>query len=348
VSVWLVAAAAAQTVEFPDRPTGSLRTRSVGGARTGLAEGTACVPGNPAAVAIRRQMAPEDRQELASSIQLAAHPWITAGLELLHDDLVPPLPRVRSRWRVGLAGRRDRSGVTLAVAEHSMDEADGRWVSRTWTLGAGRAGPTWAVGLTADVLQFRRDVEGREGAVGGGASVGALWAPHREPWRLGARVTTPIRTGALSDGSRLRTPFEAVIGASATWGAVNVARDLGPGRATRRASGEYLLVDVDLVVTGGGGDAVALLPLLEEGRRSRVGGPTVAVRGGAEVALWRDRLRVRVGLASVPARGGAGGLRVGAGAALRLVEAHGVSYRVAGYVGAGPLGWTGGVGGDTW
>lgn len=337
------AIAVAQTVEMPDTARGSLRTRAMGGASIGVAEGASSVPDNPAAMAIRRSFLARERTDLDASIQLGAHPWLTAGRERVLGTV--PLPRARARWRLGVGARVDRLGSSLAVAEQSFDGDSGRWVARTFSAGVGGAGSTWAVGVTPTLVQFRRDLGG---AVGGGATVGGLWAPRRTPFRVGARIRTPTRTAPLADGSRLWQPFEAGAGVSVVLGAVNQPDRFGPGLLPDRARGSRVLLALDVVATGGGSDAVALWPLLDNGSASPVGGPTGRARAGIEWATLRDRLRLRAGVASVPARGARAGVRAGVGAGFEIFEALGLSYRLAGYVGLGPEGWTGGLGGETW
>ncbi|MEM6929629.1 MAG: hypothetical protein AAF602_22000, partial [Myxococcota bacterium] len=185
-------------------------------------------------------------------------------------------------------------------------------------------------------------------AFAGGATFGGLWAPRRTPVRFGAKLRTPMQTPELANGTALRLPFEAGVGMAAMVGGTNVRGAYGPRWTERRPGRDRWLLDVDLVFTGGGGGAVALLPLATEGVEQVVGGPTLRVRGGLEWASLNDRLRLRGGVATVPGRGADGGVRFGLGGGFELFRVLGTSYRAAGYVGWGPEGWSGGVGVETW
>ncbi len=345
----LLAVAAAQTVEFADVPTGSLRTRGMGGANVAVAEGASTVPDNPAAMALRRSFRTEDRLELDSSAQLGTFPLLNSGYEWLRDAPLD-LPHPRARWRIGIGGRAARLGVGLSAGEESLESAQGRFVSRRYALGAGWAGEQFAVGVTPELLQFRREVPGSglEGSLGGGATAGGLWTPRGSPVRVGARLRTPMRTAPLSDGSRLRVPMEAAVGVALVVGATNAVGRYGPRWSPSSPGADRWLLDVDVLLTGAGGEAVAVMPLLEDGVRREVGGVTARMRAGVEWATLEDRLRLRAGLATVPGRGDAAGVRATLGAGLEVFELLGLSYRLAGYVGGGPEGWSAGVGGETW
>ncbi|MEN0064764.1 MAG: hypothetical protein AAGA48_21645 [Myxococcota bacterium] len=343
----MLSTAGAQTVELPTTTLGSLRTRGMAGASLAVAEGASSVRENPAALAVRRSFREQTRIELDSSIQLGAHPLLTQGFERVLGEVSGP--RVRARWQGALGLRTGPWATGASVAEDSIEDDDSRWVGRWWSLGVGRAGPTWALGVSSSLLQFRGNVgTGIEGSVGGGLTLGGLWAPHASPWRLGARARTPIRTGPLSDGQRLRVPFEAGVGVSRTFGARNRKGPYGPERAPVSWGCDWLLVDVEVLLTGGGADAVALSPLLVDEDLAPVGGPTLRARAGVETSLWFEQLRLRAGIATVPPRGSVAGFEATAGAGIQVFEALGLSYRIAGYVGWGPNGWSFGVGGETW
>lgn len=339
----------AQTLEFPDLDVASLRTRAMAGAATAVAEGPSSLRINPASLAVRRPFSPELRWEVDTGLQIRQHPWLRASWDWLGFQ-APPMPRTRSIWQLGVVARVERVGTAFQAYEHAVDGEGGVWLSRWFTAGFGTSGPTWSIGVTPHLVSFRRNPAGLNPsgrAFGGGATMGGLWAPRDSPYRLGATLRSPMRTTALDDGSRMRVPFEASIGVSRMFGAWNRPGRYGPVRTTRDRGGDWVMVDVDLVMTGSGADALALEPHLA-GQDSAVGGPTMKVRAGVALATWEARLRIRAGVASVPARGDVGGVQGAVGATIRAFRVGAMEYRVGGAFGLSPRGWWAGLGTETW
>lgn len=322
VLAWVGSLAVAQVVELPEGEIlSSLRLRAMGGAIVPIAESTAAFPYNPAAVAVRQPFKDRDPVEVDLGLQVRDHPLLAWGLGVLGFP-EQRAPYRRSYAQVTAALKVGRPAVGLHWRENSWQLEADRVGSYMGSVPLGWGAGEWAVGLMPHLLAFQ--ALGRGTAYGGGATAGALWAPDGLPLRFGAMGRTPMRARGV-DGPGItgaRVPAQCGLGASASIGAENVATGLGPD-LDRGEGGPIVLLAADAVLTGGSGEAVALLG-------GRTSGPTVAVHAGGEAWLAHDVLRARLGMGTVPSRGdGPWNAFVSAGGAVRVWESpQGVDWRL--------------------
>ncbi len=274
----------------------------MGGASVGLAEGVSAYLSNPAAIAVRKPFGEARLLELESGLQLRQVPMIERMLGRVPDPLRPSLG-----WQGSLAVRAGRVGVSAHLREEAYLSATGTVRASLWTVAAGYAGNSVVVGVMPHVLV---GADAGEATPAPGGSLGALWAPGNQRWRLGVQARSPMRTRLV------RMPAQASLGMSYALGARNVAGRYGPARRQAVEDAPLALISVDAVWTGSSGDAVLLGAAPT---RAIPEGSTVAVRSGFELWLLQQRARVRLGAYSLPGRGAR---------PLRLVGTTGVAYEV--------------------
>ncbi len=177
-----------------------------------------------------------------------------------------------------------------------------------------------AVGAGARLLGVRSETEGEHADYfGAGAEVGAILPNVAEHWnfaltlRSGVRARTRSTLDVPFDGARL--PPQAVVAA---------------GWANGTEHGVPVRLVADLVVDGRVKNGVSLEKLVVGETVARGGRISVSPRAGAEVEVWRDRLRLRGGGYLEAARTDLSGSRPHAtgGFELRLFELRAFDGRV--------------------
>ena len=149
-----------------------------------------------------------------------------------------------------------------------------------------------AVGVGARFLGVRSVSDGEHADyVGAGAEMGAIFPNVAEHWSFAFALRSGVQADTASDldvpFDRATLPPEASIGVGWRSGA-------DPSPAVRLAA--------DLVVDGPVKDAVSLEKLLAGDVVPRGAKTSFSPRAGAEVEVWRDRLRLRGGTYYEPAR----------------------------------------------
>ena len=145
---------------------------------------------------------------------------------------------------------------------------------------------------------------------------GVLYAPHGEPWRLGAK----FRSAALGDSTvtgdasqfglyleptRVVAPWQLGFGGSWRWGEqpYNPRYAFDEDSSTDSELGDlYLLVAGDLILTGPTANAIGIESFLAQQYRRAGRQPTLGVRLGAESEVISNRLRLRAGSYWEPSR----------------------------------------------
>lgn len=295
---WAVEAAAQQVVELPEEDVlASLRLRGMGGAITGLAESASANLYNPAALGLRRSLAPQRSFDLDTALQARDHPLVTEALSVFGAD--PLAPYRSSFFQLAVTARVGRLGFTGHWRETRVVLADDEIGSFLASPGISYSGDTLVVGALPQVFGMQAQDRGMRATPA--LTVGTLWCPKGAGLRVGARARTPARTSELGgEGIQsVRLPAEISLGASYGIGLTNTPGPYGPDR--RRSDAPLVgLVSVDLVWTGDSGDAVVIGEGLGAAGTS---GATVAGRAGTEVWTVRDHLRWRLGGGWLPGRG---------------------------------------------
>jgi len=155
---------------------------------------------------------------------------------------------------------------------------------------------------------------------GGGVLVGGVWAPCGANFRVGATwrrdiVGRDVTTGVAEDFGEvvpeaIAVPSELGVGGSVMLGARRYntcpsygdweqVTELPPLRSLRR---EYVLLAMDLVLTGASEHAIGVQSFIEQRPRASGAAPVLSVRAGAESELWSDLLVVRGGTYYEPSR----------------------------------------------
>jgi hypothetical protein len=219
----------------------------------------------------------------------------------------------------GTAGyRRGAFGALLTGSWYTVDDvftgtAEGH-ADVAYTFAGGRV----AVGGGARLLGVRNAADGAHADYfGAGAEVGAIFPNVGERWNFALTLRSGVRAHT---GSALDVPFDGArlppqIAAGVGWS--------NDGRIPVRLA-------ADLVVDGAVEDAVSLEKLLVGDVVARGARASVSPRAGAEVEVWRDRLRLRGGGYLEAARTDLSGARphATAGFEVRLFELRALEERV--------------------
>ena len=186
----------------------------------------------------------------------------------------------------GAAGYRGTAaGVMLGGAWYQLPDSFTGTTEAHADLAHVFAGGRVAVGAGARLLGVRNVVDGeRADYFGAGAEVGAIFPNIGEHWNF----AVALRSGVHADThSTLDVPFD---GASLPPQAA-----IGVGWSTGSDASVPVRLAADLVVDGAVEDAVSLEKLLVGEVVPRGENASISPRGGAEVEVWRDRLRLRGG-----------------------------------------------------
>lgn len=297
--MWWVAAAAAQDViELPEEDVlASLRLRAMGGAITGLAESASANLYNPAALGVRRPLAPQRPFDPDTALQARDHPLVTELFSLFGTE--PGAPYRSSYFQLAANVRVARLGFTGHWRETRVVLADDEVGSFLASPGISYSGDTLVVGALPQIFGMQAENRGMRAAPA--LTVGTLWCPRGTGLRVGARARTPAQTPELGgEGIQsVRLPAEASLGASYGVGLTNTPGVYGPDRE-RSDAPVVGLVSVDLVWTGDSGGAVVIGEGIGPAGTS---GATVTARAGTELWTVRDHLRWRLGGGWLPGRG---------------------------------------------
>jgi hypothetical protein len=321
--LWLAGALVARAAE--DGPVvdvtrvfvfANAETIAMGGAGAAFATGTNGMVLNPAAPANRRK---ETTGAVFSSLMLSetrtSQTRDVANLGEAFDE-------TGHVYNAGgtLGYRPAAVGVLVSGAWYQLPDTFTGTAEGHVDIGYAFLGGRAAVGAGARLLGVRSASDGdRADYFGAGAEIGAIFPNVAEHWNFALALRSGVRAETRStlemplDGARL--PPQAAIGVGwSTGGDVNV-----PVR-----------VAADLVVDGPVKDAVSLEKLLVGEIVPRGERASISPRGGAEVEVWRDRLRLRGGGYLEAARTDLAGSRPHAtgGFELRLFEVESLGGRL--------------------
>lgn len=261
---------------------------------------------------------------------------VTASLVLLqtrsgeHQDLAnlgTPLGEVVRTFTVGLAGgyRSGAGGLMVEGAWHDVGEA---WVG----IATGHASAAvsmldgrLSLGAGPRMLGMRIAAEGvHYDYFGAGFETGAVFANWKGSWNFALTLRTGVSAGALGVAwpglDTVRVAPEVLGGVA--WS--------NRALLAHRAGGIPLRVVADVVVDAPVPDAVSVESALSGTGAQRGATYTSSPRLGAEVDVWRDRLRLRGGTYLEPSRTSLSGPRPHAtgGLELRLFRIAAFQQRV--------------------
>ncbi len=301
-----------------------------GGTFVGFASGAAGMHFNPASVAARTIYNCHDFSEIDFSIDRyvlgllgdkrldidndgrANGPQDNTVFALVGFDLV--------HGRSGFGARASAQNYTVCTQEPCRGKNVARYNLTVAGLAAGQNfyDDQIIVGVELDVpvALVGRSSERKRFLMGVGGIVGAVWRPNDADYRLGASLRSPMRLWRLPGGPKDRpgfiyprtveVPWELAWGGAISFGPRPFNPAVPPGHEQTGADfgfdRRYLLLALDLFVTGRTHQTTTVESWLHQDFRPSGQNLTAGFRLGAESEVWADVLKLRAGTYLEPAR----------------------------------------------
>ncbi len=290
--------------------TGSTRKIALGGAYTGIAEGNAAIPDNPAAVAYRPRafMAPWEFDMVIGALSTGDDDTDNSGsTSLIYSDPV--------LMDVGVMAQYENFGIgylaqmSVVTSQDLPQDQEAQFLDGNAAIGYTTDNRELALGFSLDQVGARvHPVNSRDpgsfSLTGPGYSGGVLWHPRRGPWRFGAAYhsgvssseglppsTTPITVGNLIVPNGVLVTNSLSVGTAYEWNDFPFWR------------GRSALVSFDLKVFGTSPDDANGTSAFLTQTANPVGQKRITtLHGGLEAEVIPKRLRLRAGTYYEPSR----------------------------------------------
>jgi hypothetical protein len=290
--------------------TGSTRKIALGGAYTGVAEGNAAIPDNPAAVAYRPRafMDPWEFDMVIGALATGEDDTDNSGsTSLIYSDPVLMDVGVMAQYRnFGIGYLAQMSVVT---SDDLPQNQEAQFLAGSAAIGYTTDNREVALGVSLDQVGARVHPEGSRDPrsfrlTGPGYSAGVLWHPRRGPWRFGAAYhsgvssseglppsTTPITVGTLIVPNGVLVTDSLSLGTAYEWNDLPVWR------------GRSALASFDLKVFGTSPDDANGTSAFLTQTTNPVGQERITtIHGGLEIEAVPTRVRLRAGTYYEPSR----------------------------------------------
>jgi len=290
--------------------TGSTRKIALGGAYTGVGEGNAAIPDNPAAVAYRPRafMDPWEFDMVIGALATGNDDTDNSGsTSLIYSD--PVLMDVGVMAQYQNFGIGYLAQMSVVRSEDLPQDQEAQFLGGSAAVGYTTDNRELALGISLDQVGARVHPVGSHDPrsfklTGPGYSVGALWHPRRGPWRFGASYhsgvssseglppsATPITVGNLIIPNGVLVTNSLSVGTAYEWNDLPVWR------------GRSALASVDLKVFGRSPDDANGTSAFLTQTTNPVGQKTITtLHGGLEIEAIPTRLRLRAGTYYEPSR----------------------------------------------
>jgi hypothetical protein len=290
--------------------TGSTRKIALGGAFTGLAEGVAAIPDNPAAVAYRPRafMAPWEFDMVISALSTGDDDTDNSGSTSLiyADPVLMDVGAMAQYENFGIGGVAQMSVIT---SQDLPQNQEAQFLGGNVAIGYTTDTRELALGFSLNPVGARvHPVDSHDPRSfklkGLGYSGGVLWHPRRGSWRFGAAYTsgvsssedlpsstTPVKVGNLIVPKGVLVTNSFSLGTAYEWNDFPFWR------------GRSALVSFDLKVFGTSPDDANGTAAFLTQTAKPVGQKTIAtLHGGLEAEAIPNRLRLRAGTYYEPSR----------------------------------------------